>query len=185
MPVEEHRRVALFRAAADSWGQEVAETMFELVAPSGHELATRADIGMLVDMIEAMDERWDARFVAMDEKWTHQLAAMDEKWTHQLAALDDKLTNQLAAMDDKWTRQLASMNEKWTEQHAAMDDKWTRQLASMDENWVQRQDASEQRLTVSFERGIREAITAQTRTLVLSQLGALVVLAGLAFGLSG
>jgi hypothetical protein len=141
MPVEEHRRVALFRAAADSWRQEVAETMFELVAPSGHELATRADIDLVVSTIEAMDERWGERFATMDEKWTQQLAAMDEKWTQQLAA--------------------------------------------MDENWTHRQDASEQRLTVSFERGIREAIPAQTRTLVLSQLGALVVIAGLAFGLSG
>ena len=39
------------------------------------------------------------------------------------------------------------------------------------------------RITAVFERRISEAITTQTRTLVFSQLGALVVIAAVAFGL--
>ena len=39
------------------------------------------------------------------------------------------------------------------------------------------------RITASFERRISDAVTTQTRTLVFSQLGALVVIAALAFGL--
>jgi hypothetical protein len=46
-----------------------------------------------------------------------------------------------------------------------------------------RLEAMEHRLTGLFERRISEAVTAQTRTLVLSQLAALVAIAALAFGL--
>jgi hypothetical protein len=41
----------------------------------------------------------------------------------------------------------------------------------------------EHRLTALFERRISDAVTAQTRTLVLSQLAALLAIAALAFGL--
>ncbi len=46
-----------------------------------------------------------------------------------------------------------------------------------------RLQAMEHRLSATFERRISDAITSQTRTLVFSQLGALVVIAALAFGL--
>ena len=124
MAVEERRRIALHRAAAATWGEEVADTLVELVAPSGHELATRADIELVLAAMGAMDERWDARMTAMDERWDARQAAAEA-----------------------------------------------------------RAESMEHRLTATFERGIRQAITAQTRTLVLSQLGAIVVVAGLAFGL--
>jgi hypothetical protein len=57
MAVEERRRIALHRAAAEAWGREVGGTSVELVAPSGHELATRADIQ---DVLAAM-ARWTSR----------------------------------------------------------------------------------------------------------------------------
>jgi hypothetical protein len=44
-------------------------------------------------------------------------------------------------------------------------------------------DGLEHRLTATFERGLREAITIQTRTLVIALLVALVAIAGLAFGM--
>jgi hypothetical protein len=46
-------------------------------------------------------------------------------------------------------------------------------------------ESMEQRLTATFERGLREAITAQTRALVVSLLVSVVAIAGLAFGLAG
>jgi hypothetical protein len=135
MTVEERRRIALHRAAAGAWGEEVADTLVELVAPSAHELATRADIEGTHAAIEAtradiaaLDRRVDERFAEMDARWDARLAAMDERWDTRLEALGH-------------------------------------------------------RLTATFERRIADAITSQTRTLVLSQLAALVVIAGLAFGL--
>jgi hypothetical protein len=35
--------VHLRRAASRTWGEEAADTLFDLVSPAGHELATRAD----------------------------------------------------------------------------------------------------------------------------------------------
>jgi DNA anti-recombination protein RmuC len=148
MTVEERRRIALHRAAADSWGEEVADTLVELVAPSGHELATRADIRGVLDAMEAMDQRWDERFTAAEQRWDERFATAEQRW-------DERFT----AADQRWDERLTTS---------------TAQLESM-----------EHRLQAGFERGIREAITAQTRTLVVSQLVAIVTIAGLAFGLGG
>ena len=117
MAVEEARRRELRRAVAEALGEEVAETLMDLVAPSGQELATREDIRGVLDVLSAMDDRWEER---------------------------------LSAMDDRWGERLSSM---------------------------------EHRLTSTFERRIADAVTMQTRTLVFSQLGAVVVIAALAFGL--
>jgi hypothetical protein len=95
MAVEERRRIALHRAAAETWGEEVADTLVELVAPPGEDPASRRDIEEVLSAVAA----------------------------------------------------------------------------------------SEQRLSATFERRISDAVSMQTRTLVFSQLGALVVIAALAFGL--
>jgi len=137
MPVEERRRLALHRAAAASWGEEVADTLVELVTPAGHDPATRADIEGVLVALEAMDERWSERFAAMDVR--------------------------LDAMDERWSERLEAMDERWSERSAAM----------------------EHRLIATFERGLREAITSQTRALVVSLLVSVVAIAGLAFGLAG
>lgn len=148
MTVEERRRIALHRAAAGSWGEEVADTLVELVAPSGHELATRADIRGVLDAMEAMDQRWEARFTAAEERWDARFAASEERWDARFGTSE----------------------ERW-------EGRFATSAAEL--------QAMEHRLQAGFERGIREAITAQTRTLVLSQLAAIVAIAGLAFGLGG
>jgi hypothetical protein len=148
--VEEQRRRALHQAAATSWGEEVADTLVELVTPAGHDPATRADIEGVLAALDAMDERWSGRFARMDGRF----ARMDERF----ARMDERL--------------------------AAMDERWSERFTVMDARWVERSAALEHRLTATFERGLREAITAQTRALVVSLLVAVVAIAGLAFGLA-
>jgi phage-related minor tail protein len=148
MAVEEGRRIALHRAATASWGEEVADTLVELVAPSGHELATRADIRGVLDAMEAMDQRWDERFTAAERRWDERFTAAERRW-------DERFTSG----ERQWDQRLATV---------------TAEMAAM-----------EHRLEAGFQRGIREAITSQTRTLVISQLVAIVAIAGLAFGLGG
>lgn len=58
-----------------------------------------------------------------------------------------------------------------------------RALADQSDRLLAALEASEQRLSATFERRIADAVTSQTRTLVLSQLTALVAIAALAFGL--
>ena len=93
-----------------------------------------------------------------------------------LAAMD--------AMDERLTAQLVAMDERWSERLSAMDERWSERLDAMDERWEHRAEAMEHRLTATFERGLREAITAQTRALVVSLLVSVVAIAGLAFGLA-
>ncbi|MEY3019697.1 MAG: hypothetical protein RLZZ272_681 [Actinomycetota bacterium] len=47
MAVTEGRRLALFEAARRSFGEPEAETLMDLVAPAGAQLATREDLAGL------------------------------------------------------------------------------------------------------------------------------------------
>ena len=77
-----------------------------------------------------------------------------------------------------------ALDERLSAQLVAMDQRWSERLDAMDQRWEQRAEAMEHRLTATFERGLREAITAQTRALVVSLLISVVAIAGLAFGLA-
>ena len=120
--------------------------MVDLVAPSGHELATRADIEGILAALEAMDARWDERFAAAKRQTDQRFAAVEQRF----AAAEQLADERFASLEHKLQSGL---------------------------------DGLEHRLTAAFERGIREAVTTQTMTLVISQLVAVVVIAGLAFGL--
>jgi hypothetical protein len=117
MPVEERRRAALRQQVTATWGEEAAETLFELMTPAGHKLATRQDI-------EALERRMDRRFTALESSVDGRFAVLDE-----------------------------------------------------------RLEAMEHRIIGAVERRVADSVTLQTKTLVFSQLGAVVVIAGLAFGL--
>ena len=158
MPVEERRRAALRRAAAASLGEEAADTLMELVTPAGHDPATRADVQGVLAAVDALDERL----------------------TTQLTAMDQRLT----ALDERWSERLTAMDERWSERLTALDERWSERLTGIDEQWGHRADGMEQRLTATFERGLREAITSQTRALVVSLMVSVVAIAGLAFGLA-
>ena len=159
MPVEDRRRAQLRAAATTSLGEEAADTRMEPVTPAGHEVASRADIQGIVTAMDAMDNRLTRQLAAMDERWSERSEAMDAKWSERFAAMDARLDH--------------------------MDERWSERLAAMDERWSERSEAMEQRLTATFERGLREAITSQTRALVGSLLVSVVAIAGLAFGLAG
>ena len=166
MPVEERRRAELRAAAATSLGQEAADTLMELVTPAGQDPATRGDVEGVLTALDHVDQRWSERLDSVDRR----LDDMDERWSQRLDT-----------MDQHWSQRLDTMDQGWSQRLDTMD----RQLTHMDERWEQRAEAMEQRLTATFERGLREAITSQTRSLVVALLVAVVAIAGLAFGLGG
>jgi hypothetical protein len=128
MTSDDRDRAALVRAAAESWGEEAAATLSELLPPSGDRPATKRDIDGVLAAMNAMDDRYEARFAQMETRF----ARMETRFGQRL---DERL------------------------------------------------DATVDRITAAFERRISDAVTTQTRTLVFSQLAALVVIAALAFGL--
>src|SRR6056297_3774972 len=83
MSPDERNRSALVRAAADSWGEEVAATLSELLPSAGSRPATKTDIeGVLVAMY-AMDTRLEER---MD-----RLEGRMDRLDGRLDGLDDRL----------------------------------------------------------------------------------------------
>lgn len=197
MTVEDHRRIALHRAAAESWGEEVADTLADLVVPSGHELATRQDIEGVLLAMSAMDERWDERLAALEVRWDERLSGLELRWDERLGAAELRWDERLSAMDERiaglelrWDERLGAAELRWDERMGAMDERitamelrWDERLAAMDTRWQIEMQGTRDQLLGAFERRIADAVNHQTRTLVFSQLGALVVIAALAFGL--
>jgi hypothetical protein len=215
MAVEERRRIALHRAAAETWGEEVANTLVDLVAPSGHELATREDIQGVLTAMAAMDERIDARFQSLEVRWDARFGALEERWDgsgrwrsggtfgvletgrgggrevghtvgHGRHTRVGALGERIEALDGKWETRFGALEERIE----ALDGKWEirfgaleERIEALDERWDARIDGLRHELLSALDRRIADAVTLQTRTLVLSQLVALVVIAGLAFGL--
>jgi hypothetical protein len=190
MAVEERRRIALHRAAAASWGEEVADTLVDLVAPSGHELATRADIEGILAAIEAMDARWEERFAAMKRETDQRFDAVDQRFAaaeqltgDRFAAAEQVTGERFAAAEQVTGERFAAAEQLTSARFAAAEQRADERFAAFEEKLQSGLDGLEHRLTAAFERGIREAVTTQTMTLVISQLVAVVVIAGLAFGL--
>lgn len=120
--------MTLHRTVSEAWGEEAADTLFELVAPAGDRVATGRDVETLRGEIEA-----------------------------QGIGLRGEIEAQ------------------GTELRGAIEAQGTELRREM--------EAMEHRIVGSFERRLNETFTAQTRTLLVSQLAALVTIAGLAFGL--
>ncbi len=68
MGVQEHRRLRLFERWVDSWGQEEAETMLDLLPPPGHEPATSHDVESLRGDVESLRHEVEALEARMDVK---------------------------------------------------------------------------------------------------------------------
>lgn len=127
MPVDERRRSVLRHQATTALGEEAADTLFELIAPAGHEPATRRDLERGLERVDRRFEQVDRRFERIDQRFEH--------------------------VDQRFSMLELRMDQRFAE------------------------------LTAILERRVADAVTSQTRTLVLSQLAALVAIAALAFGL--
>jgi hypothetical protein len=75
---DDRDRAALVRAAAESWGEEAAATLSELLPRSGDRPATKRDIDGVLAAMNAMDDRYEARFAQMQTRTLvfSQLAAL-------------------------------------------------------------------------------------------------------------
>jgi hypothetical protein len=164
MPVEERQRIALHHQIVAAWGEEAADTLFELIAPAGHELATRQDL-------DRGFERVDGRFASLEAQIDHRFAESEQRIDHRFAESEQRI-------DHRFTESEQRIDHRFTEFEHRIDQRFTEldgRFAALDARFAA--------LGERFERRIADAVTTQTRTLVLSQLGALIVIAGLAFGL--
>jgi hypothetical protein len=121
MSIPESRRIALHHAAASSWGEEVADTLIESIAPAGHELATRADL------------------------------------QREFGVLRHELHTEIGSLRQELHTEVESLRQEMRAMH--------------------------HELLATIERRVADAITSQTRVIVISMLTAVVAIAALAIGL--
>jgi len=199
MAVEERRRIALHRAAAEGWGEEVADTLVELVAPSGHELATRADIQGVLEAMAAMDERWDERFAALEARWDERFAALEARWDARFVAMDERWDARFEALEARWDARFAASEARSDarfeasegradarfEASEARQGEFERRLEIMDAAWKDRLAASDARteaglqgVRADFQQSLQEAMTRQTRVVVFSLVATVVSMSG-------
>jgi len=160
MAVEEPDRNALLRAVAQTFGQEAADTLSELLPPSGDRPATKRDIDGVLTAMNARFEGVDAQLDAVNAQFKTMSMRFD--------TLDEQFRS-IHAHFGSSDEQFKALRAQVGGYGYSLDDKL---------------DNVVDRVTASFERRISDAVTTQTRTLVFSQLGALVVIAALAFGLA-
>ena len=134
MPIDERDRRALVRAAADSWGEEVATTLSELLPPTGSRPATQADVEGVLAALDAMDERFEGRL---------------DRAEARLDRVEEGVTG----------------------------------LRGDVQTLAERIDGIVHQVSADAERRFTDLVTAQTRSLMLSLFGTVVVIAALAFGL--
>ena len=155
MAVDERRRIALHGQVAAAWGQEAAETLFELLIPPGHDPATRQDVRAGVAELDQRLDGVDGRFDGIDRR----LDGSDRR-LHDIDERLDGIDQRLDGMD--W--RFAEVDHRF----ALLEEHLDARFASLRE---------------LVERRVADAVTTQTRTVVVSQVTTLVAIAGLAVGL--
>lgn len=91
MAVDERRRNALFRAAADVLGEEHAVTMFELFPPPSTDLATQQGVDHGFELMDRRFEAIDQRFEAIDKRFEEQRHVIETRLDDRIDALRDEL----------------------------------------------------------------------------------------------
>ena len=162
MPIDERDRRALVRAAADSWGEEVATTLSELLPPTGSRPATQADVEGVLAALDAMDERFEGRFELTERRMELMEGRLD-RVDGRLDRVDGRL--------DRVEGRLGRVEEGVTG------------LRGDVQTLAERIDGIVHQVSADAERRFTDLVTAQTRSLMLSLFGTVVVIAALAFGL--
>ena len=70
-------------------------------------LATKEDLALQDDRIEAEFLAVRSDIAAMDKKFTGDIAALDKKFTGEIAALEEKMEIRLSALEDRLTARIA------------------------------------------------------------------------------
>ncbi len=158
MTVEERRRAELLAELEATLGPQAVRALEELLPTPADDVARRRDLVPLVERLDGVDQRLDG----VDQR----LDGIDQRL--------DRVDLRLDGIDQR----LDGIDQRL--------DGIDQRLGGIDHRFdlmAQQMEGMEHRLTASFERRMSEAIITQTRTLVFSQLGLVLALAAILFGL--
>ena len=162
MSIDERDRRALVRAAADSWGEEVATTLSELLPPTGSRPATQADVEGVLAALDAMDERFEGRFELMERRM-------------------ELMGGRLELVEGRLQRVEGRLER--VEGRVGRVEEGLAGLRGDVQALTERIDGIVHQVSADAERRFTDLVTSQTRSLMLSLFGTVVVIAALAFGL--
>ncbi|MEZ5171341.1 MAG: hypothetical protein R3A49_11410 [Acidimicrobiia bacterium] len=109
MAIDEHTRHHLHEVARETWDDEAADTLMEMLPPVGWaDVATKRDLDALEERMDfrfgALEARFDARcdalearFGALEERTDARFAAVD----HQMQGLRHELIGEMHAMQSR------------------------------------------------------------------------------------
>ena len=197
MPVDERDRRALVRAATDSWGEEVAATLSELLPPTGSRPATQADVEGVLAALDAMDERFEGRFELMERLMELMEGRLDrvEGRLDRVEGRLDRVDGRLDQVDGRLDRVEGRLDrvEGRLDRVEGRLDRVEGSLGRVEEGvaglrgdvqtLAERIDGIVHQVSADAERRFTDLVTSQTRSLMLSLFGTVVVIAALAFGL--
>ncbi len=190
MPVDERDRRALVRAATDSWGEEVAATLSELLPPTGSRPATQADVEGVLAALDAMDERFEGRFELMErlmELMEGRLDRVDGRLDRVDGRLDqvdgrlDRVEGRLDRVEGRLDRVEGRLDR--VEGRLGGVEEGVAGLRGDVQTLAERIDGIVHLVSADAERRFTDLVTSQTRSLMLSLFGTVIVIAALAFGL--
>jgi len=158
MAIDRARRDAMLQAAAATWGEEAAQTLAEHLEPDGERLASQDDVRGLVVAMNTMDTRIDQRMAHLESRFDGLESRFDG-----LESRFDGLESRFAGVESRFS----GVELRFDNLESRFDLKLDKTAAD---------------ITASFERGIAAAVNHQTKTLVFSQLGALLIFASIVIG---
>ncbi|MCZ7528928.1 MAG: hypothetical protein M5U31_00425 [Acidimicrobiia bacterium] len=98
MAIDEHTRHHLHELARETWDDEAADTLMEMLPPVGWaDVATKRDLDALEERIGARFEIVDLRLAAFEERTDARFAAVD----HQMQGLRHELIGEMHAMQSR------------------------------------------------------------------------------------
>jgi chromosome segregation ATPase len=206
MAVDERRRSELFQAAARALGQEHAVTMFELLPPSGSDLATEQAVGARFDEVDARFDAIDLRFEQMDrrfEQMDRRFEEMDRRFEEMERRFEeiDRRFEQVDGRFEEMERRFEDVDRRFQdvdrrfqdvdrrfdevearaqERHEALVAILRSELGTIDARILQARDEA----IATSRSELIEAVSGQTRALVVAVVMAVVGIATLALAFS-
>ena len=105
MAISEESRHHLYQRLEQVLGPAEATVLMEHLPPVGWaDVATKRDLDVLENRMEARFDRWDERFVDMDRRWDERFADMDRRWDERFADMDRRWDERFADMDRRMER---------------------------------------------------------------------------------
>ena len=192
MAVDERRRSELFQAAARALGQEHAVTMFELLPPSGSDLATEQAVGARFDEVDARFDAIDLRFEQVDRRF-EQVDRRFEEIDRRFEEIDrrfEEIDRRFEDVDRRFVemerrfqdvdRRFDEVEARAQERHEALVAILRSELGTIDARILQARDEA----IATSRSELIEAVSGQTRALVVAVVMAVVGIATLALAFS-